>query len=165
MDVIKTDVVFNEDLLALLRQNLRIPDGMDVDLVKFYLKAALDHVENQTGQNLTSKTVTQIWSLSQKCYHLKFKACTINSVTINDEDVSDKVVYSMDTETGVLFIEDVSYTGTDLIKVSYQTDADEINYDIQSLVLAVASNMYNNPEGLPQQDVKKMNMLTNMYQR
>lgn len=164
MQLIKTSVVYPTDLEGMLRANLRIPDGMDTDLVLLYLKAAIDYVEDQTGVSITKKDVVQEYTLPQTKYRLKFLPKDINEVLVNDDDMTDDITYSEDVQPGYIFINDVSYNAdVNKIRICYNCDAADIPPALSALILAIGSQFYNNPEGLPAMDVKRINMLLNQY--
>lgn len=164
MQLIKKVTSYPTTLEAMLRANLRIPDGMDTELVQLHLTAAIDYVEDQCGISITKKTVVQEYTLPLTKYKLKFLPETIDEVVVNDEDVTDQVTYSEDVQPGYIFFSEVYYNpDVNKIRISYSCKAMDMPPALQVLVLSIASQFYNNPEGLPSPDIKRINMLLNQF--
>ncbi len=164
MTVKKTSVTYPTDLQTILRQNLRLPDGFDTDLVLAHLASAIDYVEDQTNINITAKTVTQVWSGKQNKYILSWQPNEITSIHINDEEITDVAVVHKDSEPSFFFIPEASYVdGDNVIKVIYTCTAATILPALKQLIIAIASNYYSNPEGLAQKDQRRVQQLLNSY--
>jgi hypothetical protein len=164
----KSSVTYPDTLKALLIKNLRLPSDIATDddsLILSNLKSAIDYIENVAKINITTKTVTQVWSSRQNKYVLVYQPESVTSIKINaGTDIKGTASIYKDTSPAFFFLPETSYAdGDNVIQVEYECEGDDICGSVEQLVIAVASIYYNNPEGLPQNDQRKVQMLLNNY--
>lgn len=139
-----------------LEQNLRLPTGMDSDMLDDQLKAAIAVVEKHTGTCIIDKTVTELFSLPKIKYFYNYRPSTITTIKKNGEALtaSDYTLYSG------FFILKSKALRDDVIEVEYNV-VSKYNDDHKNVVIVIASALYNNPEGLGLIDMRKFNYLLN----
>jgi hypothetical protein len=137
-----------------LQQNLRLPDNMDVDLLDRLLCSAIDYVEKMTNICMVSKIVTISHIGPYKFYDLKFKVSEIISVKINKVATQNYTLHN--NQPSYLTIDD-TIAETDVVDIEYTAEGTYYNYSANDLALAYASALYNNPEGLDELDMRRIN--------
>jgi len=164
----KSSVTYPDTLKALLIKNLRLPSDIATDddsLILSNLKSAIDYIENVAKINITAKTVTQVWSSRQNKYVLAFQPSSVTSIIINaGSDIKSTASIYIATSPAFFFLPETSYAdGDNVIQVVYTCAAETPLPAVEQLIIAIASIYYNNPEGLPQNDQRKVQMLLNNY--
>ena len=140
--------------LDALRNNLRLPSDMDSDLLCRLLDSAIDYVESMANHCLVDKTVKVSYIGNMTFYNLKWKVDTITSVKINGTITTDFVLYHNNPsyiKINTMILAD------DVVEIEYEAKGRDDIYRANEVVIAYASAMYNNPEGLDELDMKRIN--------
>lgn len=139
-----------------LEENLRLPSGMDQNLLSRLIFSATDYVESMANICLVDKDVKVSYIGPLKFYNLKWKVEEIISVKVNGVSLSglDYVLYN-NTPGYIQIISKVN--DDDMVEIEYKALGKNDNYKANELVIAYASAMYNNPEGLDELDMKRIN--------
>lgn len=140
-----------------LQRNLRLPAGYDNELLEDILKGAVDYVERYCSVAVTNKDMTATFTLPMKQYGLKYQTGEITKVTVNGIDkVADDYVLYNKGNPGVLKLKNNIDYG-DVLEVEYTVIGVWENDSINSAIIAYASAMYNQPEGLNELDLRFVN--------
>jgi hypothetical protein len=140
----------------MVESNLRLPIGMDADLLDRLILAATDYVEKTTNVCLVSKDVVVSYVGKLKYYDLKFKAANVSNVKIAGVSIlpSEYVVYH-NQPSYVIINKDVK--DDDIVEISYSSLGKHDNYALNEMVIIYASALYNNAEGLDELDMRRIN--------
>lgn len=141
--------------LGLLRNNLRLPENFDNALLAQLWETALLHVEKHSGYALRAKTMVLTF-FKQKNYPLLYVPTLPVVVKRNGTATTDFEYYPNYVRMTVDLMDD------EIIQVEYAVPA-ETNVRILNVAIMYASALYNNPEGIPEPDLKRINnFLTSM---
>lgn len=139
-----------------LEENLRLPEGMDSNLLDRLLLASVDYVESMANICLVNKEVKISYIGPLKYYNLKWKVDAITSVKVNGTalEVSDYTLYN--NIPGYITIVS-TVNNDDVVEIEYTAAGKHDIYKANEVVIAYASAMYNNPEGLDELDMRRIN--------
>lgn len=142
----------------LLEKNARIPASFDDDLINHHLAAAIYYVERHRGEAIIDKTCKQIYTSISNSYYLVFKPATITSIKVDGTAITTED-YTLYNSTTPSFFRLDTQTDDQVVEVEYTVTApDAIRDDIKNFVMMLATAYYNNPEGLPAMDMKRINL-------
>lgn len=146
--------------VAQMEANLRLPSGFDTALITRLIAAATSYAEKLTNIAMRAKTVKASFLGTRSIYDLKYLVNAVTSVKVDGEDV-DAANYSVykNSNPGYLVFENVEYEDDALIEIEYTVTATTDNEALNEAVIAYASALYNNPEGLGQLDKRRFDSL------
>lgn len=138
-----------------LQQNLRLPAGMDVSLLDRLILSAVDYVEKVGNICLVDKDVKITYVGYYPLYSLKWAANPDEDITVkvNGDTITD---YKVSYNNPAYLKLGTRLEDGDFLEISYKAKA-SVNYNAIELVIAYASALYNNPEGIEELDMRRIN--------
>lgn len=139
-----------------LEENLRLPSGMDQNLLERLILAATDYVEGMANICLVNKDVKVSYIGPLKYYNLKWKVDEITEVKVNGTALTDDDYILYDNNPAYLKIK-TEIANDDMVEITYKAAGRADIYKANEVVIAYASALYNNPEGLDELDMRRIN--------
>ena len=155
MSIIETNSTSSPITLAQMQANLRLPDGMDEDLLNRLIPAATHYCELVTNIATRNKTVVATYIGPNTLYDLKYKAATVTTVKINNVATTNFTNY-LGGNPGYVQIDD-TIEASDIVQITYTVTGITTHEALNECIIAYASALYNNPEGLSEMDMRRIN--------
>jgi hypothetical protein len=159
MRVDYTNIGLSPITRTMMEQNLRLPEGMDSDLLDRIICSAIDYVEKVANICVVQKEVKISHEGFWRRYDLKWAVESITSVKINDEvvDPADYKLYN--NNPAYLVIKNKTIYDDDIIDIEYVAKDNCQNQSAINAIIAYGTALYNNPDGLEQLDMRRINNL------
>lgn len=149
-----------------MEANLRLPSGFDTALITRLIASATDYVEKITNVAVRTRTVSAAYGGGQSIYDLKYLANAVTSVKVDGESYvvdDDYKVYNTAQPCYVKFTNRIDQES--IVEIEYTVTATTNNEAINEVIIAYATAMYNQPEGLGELDMRRINnRLTSLAQ-
>lgn len=155
MSIIETNSTSSPITLAQMKANLRLPDDMDEDLINRLIPAATHYCELVTNIATRNKTVISTYIGPNTLYDLKYKAATVTTVKINNVATTNFTNY-LGGNPGYVQIDD-TIEASDIVQITYTVTGITTHEALNECIIAYASALYNNPEGLSEMDMRRIN--------
>lgn len=155
MSIIETNSTDSPITLAQMLDNLRLPSGMDEDLINRLIPAATHYCELVTNIATRNKTVVATYIGPNTLYDLKYKAATVTTVKINNVATTNFTNY-LGGNPGYVQIDD-TIEASDIVQITYTVTGITTHEALNECIIAYASALYNNPEGLSEMDMRRIN--------
>lgn len=144
---------------TMMEQNLRLPEGMDSDLLDRIIMSAIDYVEKVANICVVQKEVKISHEGFWRRYDLKWAVDTITSVKINDVEVLEEDYRLYNNNPAYLIIKNKMIYDDDIIDIEYTSKENQDNQSAINAIIAYGTALYNNPDGLEQLDMRRINNL------
>lgn len=144
---------------TMMEQNLRLPEGMDSDLLDRIIMAAIEYVERVANICVVQKEVKISHEGFWRRYDLKWAVDTITSVKINDVEVLEEDYRLYNNNPAYLIIKNKTIYDDDIIDIEYTSKENQENQSAINAIIAYGTALYNNPDGLEQLDMRRINNL------
>jgi hypothetical protein len=144
----------------LLEKNLRLPANYSDDLINHCLESAISYVEKHLKIAIVNKNVVETFVRNQKSFYLTFVPTSVSSLKINNEvQVADED-YTLYSNGFPSFIRlEKTFYADDILEIDYHVSASgNVNSEVKNAVIMLASLYFNNPEGIPHLDLKRINI-------
>lgn len=139
-----------------LEENLRLPVGMDQNLLERLILAATDYVESMANICLVNKDVKVSYIGNLKFYNLKWKVQEITTVKVSGTALTEDDYELYNNNPAYLKI-NTTVLPDDVVEIEYKAEGKSDLYRVNEVVIAYASALYNNPEGLDELDMRRIN--------
>jgi hypothetical protein len=127
---------------------------MDEPLLHRLVCSAVDYIEKMANICMVDKEVKVSFVGPFDIYPLKFKVREITSVKVNGVEIENFTLYN--NQPAYLVLTDM-INNLDVVDIEYTADGKHDNYNANELAIAYASALYNNPEGIGELDMRRIN--------